>query len=384
MTRGDDATPLPRDQFPVTAEHCYLDHPGTGVLPLVAVEAMAVAAIEFAEGGSEAFPTWDDRQEEVRDAGARLLGVPLEDVAFIKNTTEGLGFVANGLEWQAGDRVVVPDFEFPSTVYPFLSLRDRGVTVDLIEPVGETRALPLELFEEALAEAPTRLVAVSWAQFGRAWRTDLSALADLCHAQGTLLCADIIQGLGVMPAELAEWGVDFAMADAHKWMLGPLGIGLLYVAHDHHQLLRPLEPGWASVAHREEWDNLTLDYDDTARRFEGGTTNLITIAGMGASIDLLLETGVDRIWAHVDTLTDRLAAGLTEVGATVVSDRSPAGRSAFLTFTVDGVDPTATAEALREDGFICSDRGGGLRAGPHGYNTADEIDAFVTAIDALT
>lgn len=381
VTTGDP--PLNRSLFPVTEQYCFLDHAGIAVLPTVSVEVMDEASRDLARRGSVAFPEWEARQEQVRASAARLMGVPTDDVAFVKNTTEGLAFVANGLAWRSGDRVVVPNHEFPSTIYPFLALRDRGVTVDLVEPVGEGGTLPIELFERALAGGPTRLVVCSWVQFGRAWRTDLPALAALCHDHGALLCVDVIQGLGVIPADLEAWGVDFATADAHKWMLGPLGCGVLYVAGRNLELLRPMEPGWASVAHREEWDNLDLVYDSTSRRFEGGSTSVMAIAGMGRSIDLLLTTGVDRIWAHVGALGDRLAAGLELAGARVLSDRSVSGRAAHLTFALADRDPEADCETLQDAGFVASARGGGIRAGPHGYNTAAEIDAFVAAVASL-
>jgi selenocysteine lyase/cysteine desulfurase len=378
-----EPTPLPRGQFPVTEHLNYLNHAGVSPLPWVAVEAIESAARDFALRGSGAVQSGDEDQERLRRAGAELMGVDPGDVAFVKNTTEGLGFVANGLDWREGDRVLVPDHEFPSTLYPWLALGDRGVDVELLRPVGEGRELPLELFADALARHPVRLVAVSWVQFGRGWRVELGELATLCHDHGTLLCADVIQGLGVVPADLERWGVDFAMADAHKWMLGPVGIGLLYVARHRRDLLRPLEPGWASVSHREEWDNLDLVYDDSARRFEGGTPNTITQAGMGAAIDLLSEAGVAAVWRHVDGLCERLVDGLEAVGARVLTRRSAANRSGIVTFDPRGADPASVAEGLTAQGIVCAARAGGIRVAPHGYNTAAEIDALVTAVAAV-
>lgn len=374
-------TPLDRSDFPVTGNWNYLNHAGTAPPSGPAVQAMHRCATESAGGGSVVFEAHDLRAEEIRAAAATLMGVPADDVAFVKNTTEGLGFVANGLTWAPGDRVVVPDFEFPSTLFPWLALQDQGVTVDLVPTTGAGRVLAVDAYAEVVATgAAPKVVATSWVQFGRGWRTDLSSLAQVCHEAGALLCADVIQGLGVVPADFESWGVDFAMADAHKWLLGPLGVGVLYVRGACLDRLRPLEPGWASVAHREDWDNRDLVWADGARRLEGGSANLTGIHAMGASIDLLLAAGVDRIWAHVSALCERLRLGLTAAGATVLSDGSEAGRSGIVTFTVDGADPAIMVGSLREAGIVCAPRAGGIRVSPHGYNTDDEIDALVAAV----
>ena len=375
------ATPLPRDEFPVCRRWNYLNHAGVNALPAGAAREITRYAHEAAEEGSLAVEAHEARVEEVRAAAAALLGVTPAEVAFVKNTTEGLGFVANGLEWREGDRVVVPDLEFPSTLYPWTALGDRGVIVDRVQPVGAARALPVAAFAEVIDAGPApRVVCTSWVQFGRGWRTDLAAVAEVTHAAGALLCVDAIQGLGVVPAELDAWGVDFAMADAHKWLLGPSGIGVLYVRASELERLRPLEPGWASVAHREQWDNLALAWDPGARRLEGGSANTAGLFGLGAALDLLSAAGVAAVWEHVRALGDRAAAGLAAAGAEVLSDRSPGGASGIVTFAVPSADPGALVERLRGAGIVCSPRGGGVRISPHGYNTAAEMDDLVAAV----
>jgi selenocysteine lyase/cysteine desulfurase len=302
------------------------------------------------------------------------------DLAFVKNTTEGLSFVANGLDWRSGDRVLVADREFPSTVYPWFALRDRGVQVDLLDPVGDGWTLPLERFEEELRRRPTRVVAVSWVQFARGFRVDLAELATLCHAHGALLCVDAIQGIGVIPSSFAAWGVDFASAEAYKWMLGPFGAGVLYVAAANRDLLRPLEPGWMSVAHRERYDHLELVYDGSARRFEGGSLATEAILQLGASVDLLLDVGVDAVWRHVDALLDHLVDRVAGTPARAVSDRSATGRSGIVTLTVGDHDPTSVVDQLGSVGVVCSARGDGVRVSPHGYSTVEEVDGLVDAL----
>lgn len=378
-------TPLDRDEFPVCRRWAYLDHAAISPIPQSTVEAMHRQAMDLATDGGF---TYDDHKagiERVRARAARMMGVPAADVAFVKNTTEGLGFVANGLDWSPGDRVVVPDLEFPSTVYPWSALRDRGVTVSFVRPRGPGRTLPTSAFAEVINAGPApKLVATSWVQFGRGWRTDLAELARLCQQRGALLCADVIQGLGVIPARLQEWGVDFAMADGHKWLLGPAGSGVLYVRRSRLDQLRPLEPGWHSVRYPEEWDNLEFDPDDTARRLEGGMLNTVGILGLGASLNLLQDASVEAVWEHVDRICEHASELLLESGATVLSDRSPQGRSGIVTFTVEGTDPQAATLTLKAAGVACSARGGGLRISPHGYSNKEDIERLVRAVAELS
>lgn len=374
-------TPLPRTAFPVTRRWTYLDHAGIGPLPAPAVEAMTGYTRDLAAGGRTAVPGHLSRLAGARRSAARLLGVAPDEVAVVKNTTEGLAFVAAGLPWEEGDRVVVPDGEFPSALYPWLALRDRGVVVDRVRPVGAAGRLPVELLAEHVRQGPPpRLVALSWVQYATGWRTDLKALAECCRQVGALLCVDAVQGLGAIPAAFGEWGVDFAAAGGHKWLLGPQGVGLLYVRRSRLPLLRPAEPGWNAVAHRGDYADLRLVFDDSARRLEGGSLNRTGLIGLGASADLLLDAGIGAVWSHITALGDRACAGLEEVGAEVTSDRSPAGRSGIVRFRVPGADPEGLARALRERGIVCVARGDGLRISPHGYTSEEEVDALVGTV----
>ncbi|QBS39101.1 aminotransferase class V-fold PLP-dependent enzyme [Nocardia sp. CS682] len=378
-------TALPREHFPAARRWSYLNHAGISPLPQPAVDAMHRRATEVSLDGEFTYPAHSAEIERVRSSAARLMGVPSTDIAFVKNTTTGLGMVANGLDWSPGDRVVVPDLEFPSTLYPWLALADRGVRVDRVQPEGPGGKLTTAAFADRIqAGPPPKLVVTSWVQFGRGWRVDLAELGRVCREAGALLCVDVIQGLGVIPAELDAWGVDFAMADGHKWLLGPEGCGVLYVRGSRLELLRPLEPGWNSVAHREEWDNLELVFDDTARRLEGGMPNVTGIAALGASIDLLHAAGVPAIWSHVDRLCELACSGLAAVGATVLSDRSSEGRSGIVAVHPGGLPIPLLAKQLQAEGIAVSARAGGLRISPHGYNNEHDIERLVDAVARAT
>jgi cysteine desulfurase/selenocysteine lyase len=373
-------TPLPRDEFPIASRFVYLDNATASPLPLCAARAAKEYLDDVTAKGGLSLPRWEERAEEVRESVAALLEVPAQGIAFVKNTTEGMAFVANGLQLGPGDRVLVPDHEFPSTAYPWVALRDRGVVVDFLDPLGTGWTLPLRAFRKALEQAPTRVVATSWVQFGRGWRTDLAALAALCHRHGALLCTDAIQGLGVLPAHFEVWDVDFAVADGNTWMLGPMGTGVFYSSERSRPLVHPSEPGRGSVEVPMVAETTFVDYADSARRFEGGALTFETITQLGASADLLLKAGVEDIWAHVDALLDRAVDGLRSGGITTLSDRSVVGRSASITIDVPGCDPASVQEQLRYQDIICAVRAGGVRISPHGYNTTAEIDRLVEAV----
>ena len=384
MSERSVAGPLPRELFPICDAWRYLNHASVSALATPVAAAMMDWTATALEGGCFSGAP-EDHAELVRAKAARLMGVASEEIAFVKNTSEGLGFVASGIDWHPGDRILIPGLEFPSNVYPWTALESRGVVVDAIPPEGPGEAVTLEAFQRAIHRGPPpRLLALSWVQFRRGWRNDLAALTQVAHDAGALVCADVIQGLGVLPAELGQWGVDLAAGGAHKWLLGPPGIGLFFVRKGIMERLRPAEPGWASVRHREEWDNLQLVWDDSARRYESGTVNLVGIAGLGAALDLLLAAGEEALWEHVDGLCRRLAAGLADLGARVLSAREGDGRSGIVTFELAGHDPGELVERLAQRKVVVSPRGGGVRVSPHGYNDSEDVDALLEALNEIT
>jgi selenocysteine lyase/cysteine desulfurase len=377
-----DRPPLPRDQFPVAERWVYLNHAGIAPLPRVAYEAAREAGEAWLLEGGEAEPRYAAHIEDVRRRAATLMGCSWEQVAFIKNTTEGLSFAANGLEWKPGDRVIVPDSEYPSVLFPFLAFEDQGVEVVRIAPGEAHGELPVEAFAAALEAGPARLVALSWIQYGTGFRAALPEITALAHEHGALVCADIIQGLGVFPTDLPTWDVDIAMADGHKWLLGTEGQGFLYVAQRHldADTFRVTEPGWNSVTSRDDFDVLDLDLDTTARRYEGGGNNYAAITALGASIDLLTSTGIDPIWAHVDEWCQTAADELEKLGAHLVTTRDPEHRSGIVTFRVDGLTGAELRRRLKEAGIATRPRVGGVRVSPHGWNDDADLAALLAAV----
>ena len=364
-------TPIARDAMPITATPVrWFDHAGVAPLPARTSDAIAAWGAAQSRHGRPGI----DANDDVRALTAQLLGVDAADVAITRNTTDGIGLVAAGVRWRAGDRVVVPACEFPSNLFPWLQLRDRDVTVDVV-PLAELR-------EAIDAGAPPKVVAVSWVQYARGERVDLAELAAATHRRGGLLVADVIQGAGVIPASLREWDVDVALAGAHKWLLGPEGTGIAYFDERARDRITPPAPGWASVTKHDSYDDYTLEPLPDARRYEGGTETVGLLAGLRESLSLLVDAGMDAVWQHVDALGEHLVEQLP-TGVSVLSDRSPDRRSSITTIAIDGVSPDRAVAALVGAGIVVKARGGGVRFAPHGYMSHDDVDDALRALAAL-
>lgn len=370
-----------RALFPVTARHVYLDHAAMGPLPEPAVAAMTARARSAADDGIVPIEAWEKALEQVRADAARLVGCGADEIAFVRNTSHGLSLVAAGLDWRPGDNVLCAvSEEYPSNVYPWQRLAARGVELRAVPAPGG--GVDPAAFARA-ADARTRLVAVSSVQYGSGYRVDLAALGQVCAERGALLCVDGIQSLGAIPCDAKALGVHFLAADSHKWMLGPAGVGVLYVDRAVAERVDPALVGWRSTKTALDFDRLALDLRPDAARFEEGSLPYALIDAMGASIRLLLDVGIDRVWARIRGLGDRLVDGLTARGHPVGSPTTPGARSGAVTFTPRTGEAPSLAADLRPRGIVVSSRRGRVRVSPHFYNTADEIDALLAGIDAL-
>jgi selenocysteine lyase/cysteine desulfurase len=367
-----------RSFFPVCRELVYLNHAGVAPISTRAAEALARYAAEATHRGAFDYDAFYDAEvERVRGRAATLLGARPEEIAFVKNTTEGLGIVAQGLDWQPGDRVLTCDLEYPSNVYPWQALRSRGVETVMLP--GRDGRLPLETVEAALADAEVRLLALSSVEFGSGARNDLAALGALCRERGVLFCVDAIQSLGVLPLDVDALGVDFLSADGHKWLCSVEGCGVFYCAAELQDRITPRIVGWRSVADNHDFDTYQTELQPSAVRYEEGTPNTGGIFALGAAIDLTLELGVDAIARRVLGLTDGLVEALRERGATVVSPRG-AEASGIVAFRWGDEPPRRTVARLRAKKMCLAARRGAVRASPHFYNDEDELAALVEAL----
>jgi len=324
---------------------------------------------------------WREVLEQTRSAAAKLIGAEPEEIAFVKNTSEGLSFVANGIQWRSGDNIVVPSCEFPANVYPWMNLAQQGVEVRFAEPDGAE--IPPAAIARAV-NARTRLVAISAVQFATGFRADLAAIGRFCRDNGILFCVDAIQALGAFQINVRDMYIDFLSADAHKWLLGPEGIGIFYVRREILEQVRPAEVGWLSVVRHWDYENYDFTLKADARKFECGSYNVAGIYGLGGALELLHEVTIENISRRILDLTDRLVGGLRASGWRIVSPRGEGKSSGIVAATREGVDLGRVRETLlRDHRIVTSVRGGCLRISPHFYNSEDEIDFLVEVLGRI-
>src|SRR6202011_651135 len=298
-----------RAVFPICRNKIFMAHAAVTALP----RAVADAIIRFTEESAANFDNFSallKSIQETRASAANLIGSSPEEIALIGPTSLGLSLFANGIDWHPGDEVICYLDDYPANVYPWLNLRSRAVTVRLLQP-AETGALTPDLIGEALTPK-TRLVALASCNFVSGYRIDLNAIGKSLREKEILFSVDAIQTLGAFPTTVEY--VDFLSADAHKWMLGPLAIGIVYVRRECFDLCRPTLLGSWNVKAPGFVAQEEIEFQPTAQRYEPGAMNTIGIFGMKAAIDLLLEIGIASVAERILTVTGRLAGGLEGLG----------------------------------------------------------------------
>lgn len=366
-----------REKFPITRNYNFQNHAAVAPLCLPAAEAMCgfareMAASAYLEG------TYYRSADRTRQAAARLINAHVDEVTFVKNTCEGINYVANGIHWITGDNVVSTTMEFPANVYPWMNLEQRGVALKRV--ADDDGRIPFDRLAGAI-DKRTRLVAISAVQWSNGFRMDLARLGELCKTRGVLLFVDAIQSIGVHPMDVQAANVDFLSCGAHKWLLGPEGVGIFYCKRELLEHLRASEPGYMCMKHGYESSELRFDLHDDARRFDSGSYNQAGIAALGASLAFLLEVGIEYIQYRVKQNTDLLVEGLRSKGWKVFSPRTASEWSGIVSFASDKHDMDAVRKHLRSEfKIIVANRVGRLRASPHFYNSPDEMRQLIDAL----
>jgi cysteine desulfurase/selenocysteine lyase len=369
------------DEFPLDPGLSYLNHAAVAPWPRRAAEAVDRFARENQTRGAEHYPDWLRVESQLREQLRRLINAPsAEDIALVKNTSEALSMVAYGLSWKPGDRIVISDQEFPSNRIVWESLADQGVVVDRVDLAGA------ETPEGALIGVmgtKTRLLAISAVQYASGLRLDLQALGQACREREILFCVDAIQAIGATVFDAQAAQADFVIADGHKWMLGPEGLGLFYCRAPLRERLRLYEYGWHMVKYPGDYDRTDWEVAHGARRFECGSPNLLGTMALHASTGLLLEYGMGDVEINVLKNISYLIEKLDDIdGIKVLSDTSPGRYAGIVTFAHERVSPEELYERLRATRVICAQRGGGIRLSPHFYTPTEQLDRALAVIEA--
>lgn len=371
-----------RQAMPICDKWVYFDHAAVGPLPKPTNQAIAKWSRQASEEGDTVWPQWNRGVNQTRHTAARLINADRDEVALVNSTTQGIGLVAEGYPWKPGDNIVTLANEFPSNLYPWMNLQDRGVELRMVPTDPDGRPNLNRVLEAC--DKNTRIVSVSWIGFATGFRINLSQWVSAVHQKGPLFFLDAIQGLGVFPLDVKSTPIDFLAADGHKWMLGPEGAGIFYLRKEHLNRLRPIGVGWNSVVHCYDFAKIQFDLKPSASRYEGGTMNAVGFLALNASLQLLEQQGLSyhrsAIAERVLQVGDHAVSRLAQLGAHITTLRAPGHESGIIAFQLDGQDHDRIRTACLENGIVLSYRNGSLRISPHGYNHETDVDRLITIL----
>jgi len=372
---------LRQHEFPVTREKVFLAHAGDCPLPRRVTEAVADYARQAATGDQEKF-AYPAVLERGRKAAAQLLNCQSEEVAFVGPTSLALSFLASGLKLRKGDNILIYFEDYPSNVYPWMALAEQGVEVRLMN----ARGLGLIRSRDVTGQVDenTRLVALASCHFISGYRVDFQAIGKHLRERGILFCLDAIQTLGAFPTTVEQ--VDLLAADAHKWLLGPCGAGVMYVRGSVQERVNPPIYGWNNVRCPNYVAQEQIVFRTGAHKYEAGTYNLLGIVGLVVAMELILELGVENIARELLRKRSWLVPALQAKGCTVLqADAPPEAASGIVSFHRPGSDLAGLHQKLTDAGVLTSlraDRAGQkyIRVSPHFYNTDAELQRVVELV----
>jgi selenocysteine lyase/cysteine desulfurase len=365
-----------RNQFPVTKELIYLNHAAVAPLCRPAAQAIKWLADDSCEFGSLHYDKWLETYDGLRRSAARLINASPDEIAIVKNTSEGIAMVANGFEWKSGDRVIAFREEFPSNYYPWLRLENKGVQV--------TWFSIYDSIETIVAEIPgAKLLAISFVNYLSGYRVDLDAIGRACHENGCFFLVDAIQGMGALPIDVESSHIDALAADGHKWMLASEGTGVLYIRCKWLETIEPVEFGWMNPANYADYSSRDMTLPPDAKRFECGTLSTPGCFGLRAALDLLLDVGIENITQSVLDRAEQLEAGARRKGYEVIVPRTRETGSGIVSIRHPNLDARLVVSQLRSKGISAAPRQGWVRMSPHFYISAEDIDQVLEALPTV-
>ncbi len=370
-----------RAEFPVTKSYIYMNHAGVAPISSRVRDAMMGFVEDATVNGAVNVEAWVETAEMCRSVAAQLINADSTEIAFMKNTTQGILIAANGIDWREGDNVVTTAVEFPANVYPWWRLKERYGVETRMAPEREGR-IHLDDIVAAIDER-TRVVTISHVEFASGYRNDIKTLGKICRERDIWFVVDAIQSLGAIEVDVKSSYVDILAADGHKWLLAPEGAAIFYCADEKRERLINTNVGWSSVVNPRDFLNYDLTQKPDATRFEEGSYNSVGLYGLNAAIELLLEVGVSTIETHILQLTIALIEGLESKGYRVITPKADSERAGIVIFESDQHTPIELYELLHEQKIITAERGSGLRVSPHFYNTGSEITHLLEVLPEM-
>jgi selenocysteine lyase/cysteine desulfurase len=372
---------LRHHEFPVTRDRVFLGHAGVSPMPRRVSEAVAQYATQCSLGDQETLAPYFNIQE-TRALAAKFLHAETEEIAFVGPTSLALSYAAAGVHLRRGDNILIYFDDYPSNVYPWMALAQRGIQVRLINTRELGRIRTVDVMGQV--DEQTRLVALATNHFITGFRLELDAIGKYLRDRNILFCVDAIQSLGAFPTTVEN--IDILAADAHKWLLGPNAAGILYVRKNLIQGMRPPVYGWHNVDCPNFVAQEQIEFKQDARRFEVGTQNLLGLVGLRAAMELAMELGVDNIAAELLRKRAWLVPALIEKGCVVLNaSPKPENASAIVSFHRPGQDMAALQKKLEEARIsvaLRTDRAGinYIRLSPHYYNTDAELQRVIELV----
>ena len=365
-----------RSLFPAANDHTYMNSAAVSPIPTTAVDAVLSQLKDVSANGSVNFMDWVATKNRARALVASMLNVRDEQIAFTRNTSDGFASIAGGVRWRKGDNIVSFAEEFPANFYAWRRVRDdHGVELRLC-PERDGR-IDLDEFI-ALIDANTRLVTISAVQYASGFRADLERVGRAARAVDALFCVDIIQGLGATGYDLPAEFVDATCLASHKWLCAPEGCGIIYLSDRARDMVEPTMVGWISVETPWDFADRAQPFKPNALAWESGTGASALFYGLEQSLKLLTETGLGKIAAYLDELTDYLCERIAGKNYDIISSRAPGEKSAIVCVKHrNGLHSSEIAERLEKEKIIVSPRGDRLRIAPHFYNNREDVDRLI-------
>jgi selenocysteine lyase/cysteine desulfurase len=362
-----------RSRFPVFGSKIYLNSCSQGALSDAVRKGFAEYLETWDQHGSP-WDVWVEEYEAARRTFADFLGAQPDEVAVVPSASAGINSIASALTFRERKKVVLGAFEFPTMGHIWLSQRSRGAEVKFVEGVGER--MPAERYDTAI-DRDTLIVPVTGLCFMNGWRSEVARIVSYAHARGALVLLDDYQDSGTRPVNVKDLGVDIYVTGTLKYLLGPPGLAMMYVRSDLARSLTPTISGWFAQTDPFEFDVKKLELAATARRFEAGTPAIPNLYAAKRGVQLLQSIGLREVAEHIETLAAALLSGIQEMNIQIKTPPDSVGPLVVLKCR----DSVELVRRLAEEQIVVSNRRDGLRIALHVYNTIEDVNAVLKALE---